>query len=179
MAPLFTVRLSQEQAAAVHFLCSILVLLFFISITPWLTRWLRPSQPTLEKKTTYESGIAPTGDAQNPINSRLYGIGCIAILFELEAILLLPWALVWQNTTSLPAQQVTPYRFYMTLAGTGMILLWATGLIYLLTKSPYPWFTTIKPKEPNLAQGPVPQHYYEKINAQYATSTLNPMPTPT
>lgn len=165
-------HLSNESTAATHFVLTIVSLSILLATLPWLTRWLRPSRPSLEKNTTYESGIAPTGDAQTPINSRLYGIGCMALLFELEALLLFPWAILWKDT-SLAAQNLS-HKLYMPLVGTTVVLLWTLGLIYLLKQKPYQWIVATKIVHQPTNPGPVPHHYYEKINIHYATHKQTP-----
>jgi NADH-quinone oxidoreductase subunit A len=49
------------------------------------------------KDTPYESGIAPTGDARHRFSVKFYLVGMLFILFDMEAIFLYPWAVVYKE----------------------------------------------------------------------------------
>ena len=48
-----------------------------------------------EKDQPYECGMRPTGDARQPISVQFYMVGLLFILFDIEAIFLYPWALIY------------------------------------------------------------------------------------
>src|ERR1700723_2223541 len=48
-----------------------------------------------EKDEPYECGMRPTGDARQPISVQFYMVGLLFILFDIEAIFLYPWALIY------------------------------------------------------------------------------------
>jgi NADH-quinone oxidoreductase subunit A len=50
-----------------------------------------------EKDQPYECGIRPTGDAREPISVQFYMVALLFILFDIEAIFLYPWALVYRD----------------------------------------------------------------------------------
>src|SRR3569833_2001060 len=60
-------------------------------------RLLSPSNPNPEKLTSYECGEEPTGNAWLPFNSRFYVIALIFLLFDVEMVFILPWAMVFGN----------------------------------------------------------------------------------
>ena len=43
----------------------------------------------------YESGIVPTGDARQRFSVKFYLVGMLFILFDIEAIFLYPWVVVY------------------------------------------------------------------------------------
>ena len=58
---------------------------------------IRPSRFSEEKLTTYECGENPTGSAWIQFNIRFYVFALIFIIFDVEAIFLLPWAVVFRK----------------------------------------------------------------------------------
>jgi len=49
------------------------------------------------KDTPYESGIIPTGDARQRFSVKFYLVGMLFILFDIEAIFLYPWVVVYRD----------------------------------------------------------------------------------
>jgi NADH-quinone oxidoreductase subunit A len=49
------------------------------------------------KDMPYECGIAPTGDARDRFSVKFYLVAMIFILFDIEAIFLYPWAVVYKD----------------------------------------------------------------------------------
>src|SRR3954470_7596029 len=47
------------------------------------------------KDMPYESGIVPTGDARHRFSVKFYLVGMLLILFDIEAIFLYPWVVVF------------------------------------------------------------------------------------
>src|ERR1700683_5547830 len=49
------------------------------------------------KDMPYESGIVPTGDARQRFSVKFYLVAMLFILFDIEAIFLYPWAVVYRE----------------------------------------------------------------------------------
>src|SRR5678809_873084 len=49
------------------------------------------------KDMPYESGIVPTGDARQRFSVKFYLVGMLFILFDIEAIFLCPWVVVFRE----------------------------------------------------------------------------------
>jgi len=49
------------------------------------------------KDTPYESGMIPTGDARQRFSVKFYLVGMLFILFDIEAIFLYPWVVVYRD----------------------------------------------------------------------------------
>lgn len=49
------------------------------------------------KDTPYESGMAPSGSASERFSVKFYLVGMVFILFDIEAIFLYPWAVVFRK----------------------------------------------------------------------------------
>lgn len=53
---------------------------------------LNPRRPTSEKDMPYESGMIPLGDTRARFSVKFYMVAISFIIFDLEAIFLIPWA---------------------------------------------------------------------------------------
>jgi NADH-quinone oxidoreductase subunit A len=62
-----------------------------------LSRLLRPNVPHSEKFTTYESGIDPIGTGWAQANVRYYIFALLFVVFDVEAVFLFPWAIVFER----------------------------------------------------------------------------------
>ena len=62
-----------------------------------LAKVVRPNVPTKEKYTTYESGIDPIGQGWSQANVRYYIFALLFVIFDVEAVFLFPWALVFER----------------------------------------------------------------------------------
>lgn len=160
-------NITAEQAAFLDILLFMVGALLFVGIGSLANAWLRPHRPNVEKLSTYESGESPTGSAWGQFNTRFYGIGLIFILFEVETVLLFPWAVVWGNRELHQATDGLWAR-YMALAGTVFIFILAVGLAYAWAKG---YLTWIKPTLPPISfSSKVPREHYEQVNRHYASA---------
>jgi len=69
----------------------------FLAVNFLLWKLIRPSRYSEEKLTTYECGENPVGSAWIQFNIRFYVFALIFIIFDVEAVFLLPWAVVFRN----------------------------------------------------------------------------------
>jgi NADH-quinone oxidoreductase subunit A len=81
---------------------------------------------TIEKDQAYECGISPTGDARAPISVQFYMIALLFILFDIEAIFLYPWALVYRD---LKLFGFVEMLVYIIILLAGYIFLWKKGAL--------------------------------------------------
>lgn len=58
---------------------------------------VRPSRPNPEKLSPYECGILPTTGTRERFSIRFYLIAVLFLLFDLEAVFLYPWAVVYKR----------------------------------------------------------------------------------
>src|SRR5512147_3022545 len=56
-----------------------------------------PKRPTLRKSLPYESGMKPIGPAMRRMPVRFYLVAVLFILFDIEVIFFLPWAVVFHK----------------------------------------------------------------------------------
>ncbi|PJF45212.1 MAG: NADH-quinone oxidoreductase subunit A [Phototrophicales bacterium] len=63
----------------------------------FLSRIMGPSSPSVRKAASYESGMRPIGAAVRRIPVKFYRVGMLFILFDIEVIFFLPWAVVLRD----------------------------------------------------------------------------------
>jgi len=56
-----------------------------------------PKKPSLAKSIPYESGIVPIGEGTRRMPVRFYLIAVLFILFDIEVVFFLPWAIVFRQ----------------------------------------------------------------------------------
>lgn len=62
-----------------------------------LAKLVAPNVPDTDKYTTYESGIDPIGSGWSQVNVRYYIFALLFVVFDVEAVFLFPWAIVFQG----------------------------------------------------------------------------------
>jgi NADH:ubiquinone oxidoreductase subunit 3 (subunit A) len=82
------------HSSILTFLVVVVGFLAFNLVFWWI---IRPSRASEEKLTTYECGENPTGSAWIQFNIRFYVFALIFIIFDVEAVFLLPWAVVFKK----------------------------------------------------------------------------------
>ena len=74
---------------------AVVVAFLAVNLLAWWA--IRPSRFSEEKLTTYECGENPVGSAWIQFNIRFYVFALIFIVFDVEAVFLLPWAVVFKK----------------------------------------------------------------------------------
>src|SRR5436309_15246312 len=78
------------------------------------------------KDMPYECGIAPTGDARHPFSVKFYLVGMLFILFDIEAIFLYPWAVVYKSLKWLGFIEMF---LYIMVLFAGYVYIWKKGAL--------------------------------------------------
>ena len=100
-----------------------------------LTQFVGQRKRTRTKLMPYECGKDPVGSARERFSVKFYLIAMIFILFDIEVIFLVPWAVVFKSLS-------TPQIGLRTLVYTEMmlfILLLLAGYIYVVKKGAFDW----------------------------------------
>jgi len=79
-----------------------------------------------EKDQAYECGMPPIGDAREPFSVHFYMVALIFILFDIEAIFLYPWALVYGD---LKVFGFVEMLLYIMILLVGYVFLWKKGAL--------------------------------------------------
>ncbi len=80
------------------------------------------------KDSPYECGIEPTGSARERFSVKFYLVGMLFILFDIEAIFLYPWAVVYR--------ELKMFAFFEMLV---FIVLVLAGFFYIWKKGALDW----------------------------------------
>jgi NADH-quinone oxidoreductase subunit A len=94
-----------------------------IMLLSWL---IGPRKPTPTKLSPYECGVLPTGDAREPFSVKFYLVAILFILFDVEAMFLIVWAVV--------LRQLGMYGFiimsiFLFLLMVGFVYEWKKGVL--------------------------------------------------
>ena len=91
---------------------------------------LRPVDRYEAKLLTYECGIIPRGDARSKFFIRYYVIALIFVLFDIEAIFLIPWAVVYKSLSRAGGLNLYPaveMGIFMGILLLGLAYAWRKG----------------------------------------------------
>ncbi|MGD1104419.1 MAG: NADH-quinone oxidoreductase subunit A [Terriglobia bacterium] len=91
-----------------------------------LSWWVGVKRPSKEKLAPYECGIPPVGDARGSFSISFYLIGMLFILFDVEAVFLYPWAVVFK---SLRWSGFLEMSLYIAILLAGYIYIWKKGAL--------------------------------------------------
>lgn len=102
----------------------ILLAVLFVILIVYLAKLIRPARPTTEKLKTYECGENPEGSPWIKFNIRFYVVALIFLIFDVEVVLLIPWALVYKN---FGIAGFLVGIIFLILLGLGMAYEWRKG----------------------------------------------------
>ena len=88
-----------------------------------LVGWRRPSRT---KAVPYESGMTPVGDTRHPMNVKFYLVAMLFILFDVEAVFLYPWAVVFKDLGMFGFLEMI---VYIAIIMAGFFYIWKRGAI--------------------------------------------------
>ena len=78
------------------------------------------------KDTPYESGITPTGDARHRFSVKFYLVAMLFILFDIEAIFLYPWVVVYRELKMFAFVEML---VFVILILSGFFYIWKKGAL--------------------------------------------------
>jgi len=100
-----------------------------------LSRVAAKSRPTREKLLPYECGVEPVGTARERQSVKFYLVAMVFLLFDIEAVFLVPWAVVFRGVLSSEAFKSLKFVFYgemmlfMVVLFVGLIYVWRKGIL--------------------------------------------------
>lgn len=100
----------------------------FVGVSLLVSGLVRPSKFSAEKAMPYECGENPAGPAWVQFNIRFYVFALAFIIFDVEAVFLFPWAVVYR--------QLGLFAFVEGLIFIAILVL---GLAYLWAKGDLDW----------------------------------------
>ena len=82
--------------------------------------------PSRAKAMPYESGVVPVGDTRQPLNVKFYLVAMLFILFDVEAVFLYPWAVVYRELKLFGFFEMLVYMFIIL---AGFFYIWKRGVL--------------------------------------------------
>lgn len=155
-----------EQLALFEIFTFVAGAMLVVGLGSFTSSLLRSQRPNKEKLSTYESGEEAVGTAWGKFNTRFYVMAIVLVLFEVETVLLFPWATVWTHSELNEATSGL-WTSYTALSGMLFITVLALGLAYVWSKVDLTGTPSPLPSSSFVAT--VPKRYYEQVNHRYAT----------
>ncbi|HEX2185184.1 MAG TPA: NADH-quinone oxidoreductase subunit A [Chloroflexota bacterium] len=100
----------------------------FIASTLFVANLLAPRIRDRRKATIYECGMQPIGQGWSQMNLRYYLYAFLFLIFEIEAVFLFPWAVIFRR--------LGPFAFWEMMLFLAMLLF---GLLYAWKKGVLQW----------------------------------------
>jgi len=100
-----------------------------------MSRLAGRSRPTREKLMPYECGVEPVGTARERQSVRFYLVAMVFLLFDIEAVFLVPWAAVYRGVLQSETYRSLRFVFYgemmvfMVVLFVGLIYVWRKGIL--------------------------------------------------
>ncbi|SEV98792.1 NADH dehydrogenase subunit A [Natrinema salifodinae] len=94
---------------------------------------IRPTVPEMSKRATYESGEVPTGGTRIRFNIQYYMVALLFVIFDIEAVLLFPWTVVYQDALAAEsislARALGPMLLFVAILLVGLAWAWRNGAV--------------------------------------------------
>jgi len=104
---------------------SLLDVIFILGVLG-LSRLIQRRHSYPEKLQPYECGVPPVGDTRIPFAVRYYIFALLFVVFDVEAVFLYPWALVFK---SVGAQGLVEVLIFVAVLAFGLIYAWGKGAL--------------------------------------------------
>ncbi|HEV2272912.1 MAG TPA: NADH-quinone oxidoreductase subunit A [Acidobacteriaceae bacterium] len=98
------------------------------------SRFIGRHRNTAVKLEPYECGIEAEGDARGRFSVRFYMVAMLFILFDVEAVFMLPWAVVYRDMPRLFGSRM--FGFWEMIVYLGFVMV---GLFYVWKKGILDW----------------------------------------
>ena len=98
----------------------------FVIMNYFISALLRPYRPNAIKLSTYECGEEPIGPAWVQYNVRYYLFAVVFVIFDVEAVFLIPWAVIYQ---SLGVTTFIEMFFFLFFLAIGLGHIWRKGAL--------------------------------------------------
>jgi NADH:ubiquinone oxidoreductase subunit 3 (subunit A) len=113
------------------FLALFVVVAGVFALTPLVlarvwAKTISPQKPGHDKNAIYECGLESKGDAWVQFRSEYYLYGIIFLIFDVETIFLLPFAV---SFTSLPMGAFIAMMVFLLLLVEGLVWAWQKGIL--------------------------------------------------
>ncbi len=90
------------------------------------SHFLGPIRPTPAKRGAYESGMTPLGNARERFSVKFYLVAILFIVFDLETIFLIPWAVAFRGLGLFGFVEMLIFIFVLLV---GFVYVWKKGAL--------------------------------------------------
>lgn len=87
---------------------------------------IRPNKPNKYKESIYESGMLPVGEAHINFHVRYYIIAILFVLFDVETLFLIPWAVAFDSLGTLGLFEAI---VFIVILFVGYVYAWGKGFL--------------------------------------------------
>jgi NADH-quinone oxidoreductase subunit A len=99
-----------------------------------ISRLIGQKKPTKEKLMPYECGKDPVGSARERHSVRFYMVAMIFLLFDIEAIFLIPWAVAYGDIlrgtdTAMKLLFYGEMMIFIAILFAGLLYIWKKGVL--------------------------------------------------
>jgi NADH-quinone oxidoreductase subunit A len=115
-------------------LMQIIVAFGLAAMMVFASRYIGRHRNTKAKLGAYECGIEPVGDARGRFSVRFYMVGMLFILFDVEAVFMMPWAVIYRQLPQITGNRL--FGFWEMVVYLGFV---AVGLYYIVRKGILNW----------------------------------------
>ncbi|HLY39888.1 MAG TPA: NADH-quinone oxidoreductase subunit A [Terracidiphilus sp.] len=98
------------------------------------SRFVGRHRNTKVKLSAYECGIEAVGDARKRFSVRFYMVAMLFILFDVEAVFMMPWAVIYNKLPAITGSKY--FGFWEMVVYLGFV---AVGLYYIVRKGILNW----------------------------------------
>jgi len=106
----------------IHFLLALGLATGFVVLSALVGK----HRPTRAKLEPYECGMPPVGDARQRFSVKFYLVAMLFILFDVEAVFLYPWAVIFRDLKLFGFFEMLVYILVLL---AGFFYLWKKGVL--------------------------------------------------
>lgn len=129
-----------ESSSTINYIPILLIFIIATGLAATIiiiSRFVGRQRPTKVKLEPYECGVEPIGNARERVSVKFYLVAMVFLLFDIETVFLIPWAVTFPNIIKDPAYEYLKWIFYGEMM-VFMVLLLA-GLVYVYRKGILDW----------------------------------------
>lgn len=122
----------------------LIISIVFFTSNIVIGRLIGPQRPNPAKGEAYESGMKPIGEANVRIPVKFYLVGLIFLLFDIEAVFILTWAVVFNDSgiafeSATIAFSESAFRRFAFAEMMTFIAILMVGYVYVWRKGGFRW----------------------------------------
>jgi NADH-quinone oxidoreductase subunit A len=129
-----------DQSPSINYIPILLIFVMaagLATVIIFLSRYVGRHRPTKEKLEPYECGVEPVGNARERQSVKFYLVAMVFLLFDIEIIFLVPWAVIFKKALTDTVLQPLKWVLYGEMMIFMVVLL--AGLFYVWRKGILDW----------------------------------------